>query len=481
MKRQRARTGLTVEALERRVCLDSGAVPAQFPGAPITLPSGTFRQTPFSGSPIMADLAGNGQQELIVEAPGGRMIAYATNASDTLVQVQKYQALPNAKGQQPDFKSTPVVVNDPGVGMVILAATGDDENTIGTSNALEDGRVYAFNAVTGQILPGWPQSMAYPGPGITQDGVAGALTIGYLEGNNNPDVIVTNGSELVRAFRMNGSVLWTYQNDEAVLPGAVVADLNNDGHQEVILSSAMTPNPVGFYPGGGYITILNGPDGALLRRIHTGEAFFGSPVVADLLGDGRLEIVDAPGSYLDGISTLTPAQQQAARAAGNRIYAYFPDGTLVPGFPYHTTTNDATNHQTWKEVAVADLYGNGQNEILDVDRQGVLHVVLPNGQDATGFAGGIQLNPSVPYVSASGDDWNTPIVADVTGSGQQDIIVARGSYLAAYNNTGHLILVDRTGGEPSSVPRRMASSRQTGRRCSLSSSIRWSAHSLRKP
>ncbi len=404
------------------------------------MPSGTWRDTAFSGSPIFADLTGNGQNELIVEAAGGKMIAYTTNANGSLVEFQQYQALPNAEGQQPDFKSTPVVVNDPGVGMVILAATGDDENSIGTPNALEDGRVYAFNAVTGQILPGWPQTMAYPGPGITQDGVTGALTIGYLQGNNLPDVIVTNGSELVRAFEMNGSVLWTYMNDEAVDPGAVVADLNDDGHQEVILSSAMTPNPNGFYPGGGYITILNGADGSLLRRIHTGEAFFGSPVVADLFGDGRLEIIDAPGAYLDGISTLTPAQQQAARAAGNRIYAYFPNGTLVPGFPYHTTTNDLTDHQTWKEVAVADLYGNGQNEIIDVDRQGVLHVVLPTGQDAPGFVGGIQLDPSVPFVeNTGGDDWNTPIVADVTGSGQQDIIVARLNYLAVYSNHGQLI------------------------------------------
>jgi hypothetical protein len=444
MRRRRTRSPL-FEPLEDRLCLDAGAVPPQFPGSPAPLPNGAWTQTGFFGSPIFADLFGSGQQELLVEAAGGKMFAYFPDASGNLVKVKEYDATPMPDGRIGNFKSTPVVVQVPGIGTVILAALGHDEFNVGLPNALEDGRVFAFNALTGQILPGWlgGKSTHYPPPGTeSSSGVTGALTIGYLEGNGMPDVIVDSSSSLVTAFRMNGTTLWTYENDESVEPGAVVADLYGDGKQEVIIDSGMTPAAPGapsFYPGGGYITILNGADGSMLRRIHTGEAFFGSPIVADLYGDGRKEIIGATGPYLVTLPYLTPAQQQAARAAGNRVYAYFPDGTPVPGWPYHTTANDTLDRQTWKEPIAADLFGNGQNEVLDIDRSGVLHVIGPNGQDIPGFVGGLQINSSVPYVPVVGDDLSTPIVADVNGDGRQDIVVSRGYYLAAYTNTGQLI------------------------------------------
>lgn len=429
-----------VEALESRICLDSGSVPPPYPGTPITIPGGAWTQSGYSGSPIFADLKGDGNNELLVEAAGGKMIAYGKDSTGQLVKFQEYDATPLPDGRQANFKSTPVVVSVPGIGKVIIAALGHDEFKVGLPGALEDGRVFAFNAVTGKILPGWPQPTAYPPPGsLANTGVTGALTIGYLEGNGKPDVIVDSSSTIVRAFRMDGSLLWSYANDESVEPGAVVADLNGDGRQEVILTSGMTPGG-NFYPGGGYFTILNGIDGSMLRRIHTGESFFAGPVVADLFGDGRKEIIAAPAPYLVTLSFLTPAQQQAARAAGDRIYAFFPDGTPVPGWPYHTTTDDTSSHQLWKEVIAADLFGDGKNEVLGIDRQGVLHVIDASGKDVPGFAGGIQINPGHAFVPNTGaDDVSTPIVADVNGDGKQDIVVSRGYYLAAYDNTGNLL------------------------------------------
>lgn len=443
MRRPRS---LRFEALEQRVCLDGGAVPSAFRGSPITLPNGAWTQTPFFGSPIFADLKGDGKQELIVEAAGGKMIAYGTNADGTLVKFQEYDATPLPDGRQANFKSTPVVVNVPGVGKVVIGALGRDETALGSPTELWDGRVFAFNAVTGQVLAGWPQQTTYPPPGVGPDsGVTGALTIGYLEGNGRPDVIVNSTSTLVNVFRMDGSKLWSYENDETVEPGAVVADLYGDGRNEVILTSGMSPGQ--FYPAGGYLTILNGSDGSLVRRIHTDEAFFGSPVVTDLFGNGQKEIIAATSPYLDTYPGRTPAQQAFARAAGNRIYAFFPDGSPVPGWPYHTTTDDATNHQTWKEPIAADLFGNGRNEVIEIDRTGVLHVIGPGGKDIGGFNGGVQLNSSSPFVPNAGNDvFSTPIVADVNGDGHQEIIVSRADYIAVFNNAGRLLWSTTTPG-----------------------------------
>ena len=306
MRRKRL---FALEPLEDRICLD-GTVPPQFAGAPIALPTGgAWTQSPFMGSPIFADLQGNGKQELIVEAAGGKMIAYGTNAQGQLVKFQEYDTSPLPNGQQANFKSTPVVVNVPGIGAVIVAALGHDEAHLGT---IEDGRVYAFNAVTGKVLPGWPQITNMPPPDKDPvSGVTGALTVGYLEGNGMPDIIVDSFSTMVTAYRMNGSVLWQFENDETVEPGAVVADLNGDGKQEVIFDSGMSGTGSSpFLPPGGDITILNGADGkALTRRIHTGEVFFA------LAGRGRPLRRRSPGDHCGDGPLLQHASRLYSRPA----------------------------------------------------------------------------------------------------------------------------------------------------------------------
>ena len=435
MRRKRS---LVVESLETRLCMDSGAVPAMYPGSPLVLPTnGAWTgNSPFNGSPIFADLKGDGHQELIVEAAGGKLLAYQTNASGQLVLFREYDTTPLPNGVHGNFKSTPVVVNVPGIGAVIVAALGHDESHPGT---VEDGRVYAWNAVTGAVLPGWPESTSLPPPNLFgQTGVTGPLTVGYLEGNGMPDIIVDSFSTLVTAYRMNGTILWQYDNDDTVEPGAVVADLYGDGKQEVIFTSGISQSQ--YYQAGGYITILN-QDGSLNRRIRLGDATFASPIVVDLFGDGRKEIIATPVNHFDdpvAFPNYTAAQRLAFRQAANRIYAYYPDGTIVPGWPYHTTSNDNIDEGIWKEPVAADLYNNGQTEIIATDRLGVLHVVLPNGQDAPGFVGGKSINPGIQNVFGS------PIVADITGSGQQDIVVSANYVLAAYDLQGNQIFSTTT-------------------------------------
>src|SRR5262249_16045953 len=158
-------------------------------------------------------------------------------AQGQLVKFQEYDTTPLPNGQQANFKSTPVVVNVPGIGAVIVAALGRDESH---PLAADDGRVWAFNAVTGKVLPGWPQSTNMPPPDkVRQSGGEDALTVGYLEGNGMPDIIVDSFSTMVTPFRMNGTTLWQFENDETVEPGAVVADLDGDGKNEVILDSGI--------------------------------------------------------------------------------------------------------------------------------------------------------------------------------------------------------------------------------------------------
>ena len=106
-----------IEPLEDRLCMDSGAVPAMYPGSPILLPIvGPWTQTPFLGSPIFADLKGDGHQELIVEAAGGKMIAYYMTFGE-------YDFLVVSEGPSLDTAAAASIVAAAGGGVTDLKTT----------------------------------------------------------------------------------------------------------------------------------------------------------------------------------------------------------------------------------------------------------------------------------------------------------------------------------------------------------------------
>jgi hypothetical protein len=402
-------------------------------------------------SPIFADLDGNGRDELITAVSGGRLMAFRTDDRGQISLFQVYNT-----GSQANFKATPVVLDAPGIGKVIVAALGRDESR---EYDLEDGRVFAFNAVTGAVLPGWPKDTDRPPPDSRHSsGVTGGLATGDLDGDGVPEVVVTSFSQMVSAFKLDGTKIWTYANDETVEPGAVIADLDRDGKNEVIYASGISPSP--YYPAGGMITILNG-DGSLKRRIFTGEVFFASPIVADLNRDGFLEIIAATGPYWNTHHS-DPALQARARAEGNRIYAFDHLGNVVPGWPFHTTSNDALDRQTWKEPVAADLDGDLRPEILAIDRAGILHVVTPDGREFRGFQGGKVINPVISGQPAL-DAFTTPIVADVNGDGKQDVIASHAWQIRIYDNSGAEIFSAHTPTPPGTgIPEGLANAPAVG-------------------
>jgi hypothetical protein len=404
-----------VEGLEPRLCLTATLTPY----ATVNLPAGNWTQSPFVGSPIFADLFGDGRQEVIVEAAGGKLLVYQSDASGNISLYKEFDTGSNA-----NFKSTPVVLPLGNGHMGIFAGLGLDESN---PTAVEDGRVFGWDATTGQLLPGWPVST---GTGVGgQTGVVGALATGYLEGPTKPpDIVVTSFSSFITAYRLDGSVLWRYEASDSIISGAVVGDLGRTGSPEVVFGSDTSASP--FFSNGGFVNVLNA-NGSALYREPIGEVAWGSPVLADLYGNGQLEIVAGAGLNFD------LAGVPGARAAGNRLYAYNAQGQMLPGWPYHTTSNDAVAAQSYPAPAVADLLGNGQLEVIAEDRTGVLHVVQANGQDLPGFVGGKAIAPG--GAASQGDNFASAIVADATGSGHPEIIATYNSYITVFDARGNVV------------------------------------------
>jgi hypothetical protein len=430
---------LLVEELETRVLLTLTEL-----GTPYTLPTTDrpWQTTPFLASPIFADLDGSGHDELIVAASGGRLLALTdTNGQATLWQT--YDTAPVTGVLNHQIKGTPIVVTLPNGHKGIFAALSRDETH---PNTIDDDRVFGWDAVTGALLAGWPAHTGFNGSGGS--GVIGALTSGDLNGDGQTEIIVTSISGYVTAFRLDGSIMWQYLANDTIQSGAVVADIDGDGKPEVIFGSdaSFSPNPAntgnsytagGFVPSflhhnGGFINILDNM-GQAKYRYPINEVAWSSPVVADLNNDGHMEIVTGTG--LNFSVTLTdPTAKAAALAAANRIYALDYKGDPLSGWPYHTTANDAQQHQTYGSVAVADLLGDGHLEIVAVDYAGYVHVIQANGQPLPGWAGGKPIQ-----VAGTVQNFASPIIADINGDGKPDIIVTSGNVFEAFDASGNVI------------------------------------------
>jgi hypothetical protein len=438
------RRRILFEELESRLC---PTVPPLYPGTPFVLPQGgDWTESPFVASPLFADLDGDGKDELLVSVAGGKLIAYKSTPTG-VVPWQVYDTgsdnpASGAGFTRANIKATPVVVNLPNGHKGIFASMGFDETN---GEAIKDGRVFGWDALTGQILPGWPQDAGRNAVNNFEAGTIGPLASGDLLGDGQTEIVVTSHSTFISAFRLDGSLLWRFENDDTIESGAVVADIDRDGKAEVVYTSGISPAFVPSedinYPAGGLVTVLNGATGTIRFRVgsvspdpsqQVPEVFFPSPVLADLFGDGNLEIIAIASPHFNdpSINGFSPA----AQAAGNRVYAFDNQGHLLPGWPYHTTSNDLFNHQTFVADAVADLLGDGRQEVIHLDQAGFLHVIQANGQALPGWAGGKQITPSHTLAA-----FGAPIVADVDGDGHPDIVVSDGPFLTAFDRFGNQI------------------------------------------
>ncbi len=193
------------------------------------------------------------------------------------------------------------------------------------------------------------------------------------------------------------------------------------------------------------------------------EAWLGSPAVADLDGDGAVEIVAArhgrllvwraDGSILwqadlEGRCWSSPVVAdirtdlpglEVAQASADKIYLFGADGAPVSGFPY-----------AWRgelrSLAGGDVDGDGELELVSVTTQNlqangqtdILIAVNPDGSTVQGFppnTSGASGCDDACYVY-NGYDQNVAI-GDVDGDGVSDIFATQdNAYNSLHRGTG---------------------------------------------
>lgn len=158
-----------------------------------------------------------------------------------------------------------------------------------------DGSRSAMRKAGWETLPrgGSPISVSgwYP-----PNGVPAAVTVD-IQGDSLPEIIVSLNDGYMWAFTAQGTMLWrwNYTHGKAVMYAseATVADLNQDGSPEILFTTYGAPD----VEDSGNLVVL-GSDGSLLHDVAlpdpgyngNGNGAPAAPTVADLDGDGQLEI-----------------------------------------------------------------------------------------------------------------------------------------------------------------------------------------------
>ncbi len=245
--------------------------------------------------------------------------------------------------------------------------------------------VHAFN-IDGTPVAGWPRSLDYP--------TDGAASFGDIDGDGYGEIVVTThqtstfaiGS--IFAFEINGTDVQGFPvtTQGGSLRTPVLADIDGDGAMEIIVAIRDYPE--------GFIYIFRG-DGTLYPEWPKRLDYVpGSAVaVGDITGDGSPEIVAE--SYYG-------------------VHAFTAEGLLMPGFPYYPGTNRVFSYST---PVLADIDGDGQREIICGDHSldqgdGAVHIIR---NDGTSFPGWPQLTGSWVY--------GPPSVGDIDGDGLLDVAV----------------------------------------------------------
>lgn len=344
------------------------------PGWPKYSPKGFF------SSPALADLDGDGIPEILVGAESGQLFAWKFDGSD-------------APGFPVDFGyhiwASPTILPGPRI------AIGDLEQM----HVLDaQGR-----PVPGNPLPRWPQPMqGWPDATAATDGALLAVTT------------LTPGDP-----SQGWLYVWTVAGD--LLPGfpldlpldsdssPALADLDGDGARWIIfgddagflyvVDTAGRARP-GFPvrsdgPAPGLPTPTPHPPGG---NIHSIEA---SPAVADLNGDGRLEIV--VGSW-DG-----------------QLYVWDDRGALLPGWPIRV------GDQIISSAALVDLNGDGRLDIVVGSKDHHLYGWTMDGETLPGFP--VDLGAPV---------FSSPWVGDLEGDGRADIVVGANNGIHLLRDVGPL-------------------------------------------
>jgi hypothetical protein len=400
------------------------------PGLPVS--GGRFLR----GSVIIADLdpGANNGKEIIAGSSDGTVFAYRQDGTffwskkiESCVPDESYglintaPAVGNLFGNGKQY----VVI---GFGTIVKTAS-----CAGTASGNTHAGIVVLDGLSGNINGYFYAPTDFMDGTVKQNAVLSSPTLSDVDGDGRMEIGFASLNNNIYLLNADLTARWRYQAWDTIFGSPAFADVNGDGKKEMIIGTGFgpenDPDTTGKFPGTyGWMYAFNTdpqPDGLLkfgegyLWAKQFNQTIDSSPAIADLDGDGKLEVVF--GSGCD------------PRAIGNGKWVKVLDAAT--GGDKATLNAPSCIHSS---PALGDLNGDGK---LDV----VANVAATFASDNKGRVVAWSItNPASPLWStislsaiANNDGFAephnlSPIIADLDGNGSLEVIVYVADSITVY-------------------------------------------------
>ena len=423
----RARTSVLAALLASGgLVLVSGAEPARAATPELRWQQEIAGATIRGSSPLAVDLDGEGL-DVMVGSLNGRL--YAFHGSDGSAVGGWPQQTTHA------IHSSPSAADVDGGGTDVFVGVGSADQ------ALPPGAAYSF-AANGAVK--WRFSGS--DEENRQQAVLATLPVGDTNADTIPDVMFgTMGLTMhsLQAHTGGTNAGWPFYSDDSVFSSAALADVNGDGITDYIVGADSTPGgPVDHE--GGMVRAING-DGRLLWEFRTNEIVYSSPAVGDIDGGG-IDIVVGGGDFynrvlpprsdatrvfaLNANGTLKWSRDTGLETTSSPALADVNgDGRLdvVTGAKHpdgrgRVVAYNGNGDQLW----AVDAFGGavlGSVTTADLNNDGAQDVLVPTGGAVSGYDG--RNGARMWSINQGGAAYQNSVQAsDVDGDGDVDLFLA---------------------------------------------------------
>lgn len=393
-----------------------GPVPPIKPGFPLTLTGGKRTH----GAPVIADFGLTpGRKSVVFGTKAGRLYVVTTDGATASAAAGFPVTLPG------DVYSSPAVGDLDGDGLPdIVVGYGSTIEFAETGNTAGGVRAYRRN---GTLL--WQRSF---GTGQFSP-VMGTPAIGDVDGDGQVEVVWGAANQniyVVRGSDGTDKPGWPIAVCDTIFSSATLADLDGDGLRDVIIGQdAHLTCPAPRNLDGGCLNAFRGTGASLPGfPVCVDQTISSAPAVADLDGDGSLDVVVGTGLFWAG--------------RNRRVYAFRSNGTALPGWP--ATVDGQVNGA----IAIGDLDRDGTPEVIASDEvyggSTARNVYVFNAN------GTLRWKRQPKDYDGSNLNASAPVVADVLGDSNLEVLVATNGEICVFDKDGNQLT--RTTGSPATNP-----------------------------